>query len=185
MRYIKNIFALITGFAVLTMLSLTSYAQSGGISVSSSSLQRGQSFTVTLSVPKTENADTAFVKVEFDADAFEVVTWKPTVPGCEIVYNSGSGFFAFTYASAYRNMDLSGGLSLSAVLNVKKSAALGTYSIRLTNSDLTYVKENGYETEALWKPSVNVRYAKTWMLRRRGCTTTQKEKAGFPLLCRL
>ncbi len=142
--------ALVTAAACFSLTA--SAAPVNGLSVSDGDLEAGERFTVTVSAPASVNADAAAVRVEFDPDVFEVESWAPSVSGG--LYNSGDGFFALSAANAARNIDLSGGLALSADMKVKKDAADGTYSFRLTLHDLTYVKDNGYDYETLWSPEV-------------------------------
>ena len=129
------------------------YATSvNGISASSRNLNPGDSFTVSLNIPATENADTASIRVEFDSTAFEVTSWSPNISNG--LFNSGEGFFAVSAANAIKEINLVGGLELKAGIKVKESAKTGDYSIRLTKYSISYVKDNGYEFVELWNPSV-------------------------------
>ena len=149
----KLILSVICAVLALTVLSVTAFAASGsGISVSDSELSPGDTFTVTLSVPSAEAADTASIRVEFDASVFEVTSWAPTLANG--FYNSGDGFFALTSANAVRAIDLSRGAEFTATMSVKRSAASGTYPIKLVSASFSYVKDNGYDYVELWTPAV-------------------------------
>lgn len=121
-----------------------------GISISDSSPAPGSTFTVTVSVPAAENADTASVRVEFDSSAFEVTEWSPKMENS--LCNSGKGFFVLTSANADRVIDLSRGLELKATVRASDSAS-GAYTFRLVKHSFSYVKDNGYEYVELWQPT--------------------------------
>ncbi len=137
----------------LVQLNFTAYAsEASGISSSTSVVSVGDIFNVDLLVPPAENADTAIIKVEFDSSAFEVVNWNPTIPGA-VINPNGDGFFSLQAANATRAIDLSSGLKLSAELKVKDSAAMGDYTIRLTESSFSYFDEETFEDVELWFPT--------------------------------
>ena len=158
-RMFKLILSLLCAAVAIAAVSVTASAASvNGISVSGSDLNPGDTFTVTLSVPAGESADTASIRVEFDPAAFEVVSWSPNLANG--YYNSGDSFLAVTSANAVRTIDLSRGAEFTATLSVKRSVTSGTYPIKLVSHSFSYVKDNGYEYVELWTPSVTEAYVK-------------------------
>ena len=132
----------------------TDTVKGGGISSSASSVKRGGTFSVYINVPKiAENADTASVLASFNSDVFEVVSWSPEIPGT--VFNDDTGFFALSASNPERNIDLSKGITLEAVLRAKANTAASSGVITLKRSSFAYVKANGYDYQELWQPSVN------------------------------
>ena len=136
----------------MTFTTVIAASNMNGLGVSSDRVAPGDTFTVTVSVPPAANADTAFIKVEFDASAFEVMTWDPSISGG--VSNSGDGFFVLTAANASRDIALGSGYEASALLAVRRGAALGTYSLRLTQHSFTYIGDSGIDYYELWQPAV-------------------------------
>ncbi len=130
---------------------VSSAASVNGISVSKSELTPDDVFDLIISVPPAANADTAFIRVEFDASAFDAVSWAPNVHNC--IYNCGAGFLVLTSANAARDIDLSHGLEISATMHVHRNASSGNYNFRLTEHSLSYVADNGYEYIELWQPA--------------------------------
>lgn len=139
--------------ALFVGTSVTSYAADvNGISISAGELSPGDTFTVTVSVPPSGNADTGSVEVNFSASAFEVTSWEPGISGG--IVNSGDGFFVVAAANASRVIDLSAGLELKATLRVKSSATGGSYSFLLTRHNFSYVSDSGTDQIDLWNPDV-------------------------------
>ena len=130
---------------------VSSAAAVNGLSVSKSELSPDDVFDLVISVPPLESADTAFIRVEFDSSAFEVVSWAPNVHNS--LYNSGAGFLVLTSANANRDIDLSHGLEISATMHVNRNAAAGGYEFTLVEHSLSYVADNGYEFKELWSPA--------------------------------
>ena len=156
-RMFKLILSVLCAAIAFAAVSVTAFAASvNGISVSGTDLAPGDTFTVTLSVPAAEAADTASVRVEFDPSAFEVISWSPNLTNG--YYNSGDSFLALTSANAVRAIELSRGAEFTATLSVKRNAAAGTYPIKLVSHSFSYVKDNGYEYVELWTPSVTDAY---------------------------
>lgn len=125
----------------------------GGISSSSATVRRGETFSVYITVPSVpENADTASILAEFDPDIFEVVSWSPVLPGS--FANSGNGYFALSASNAGRSIILSGGITLKADLRVKNNTSSSAGTITLKKASLAHVKDNGYDYQELWIPSV-------------------------------
>ena len=150
--FVRALSLLVSFAAALTMSVCACAAGSNGIYASKSVLARGERFTVTINIPPMANADTASIKAEFDANAFEVLSWSPTLANS--VSNYGSNFFIVTSANADRNIDLSRGVELSAVVSVKSTAPDGNYAFILKQHSLSYVNDNGYDYTELWTPSV-------------------------------
>ena len=123
-----------------------------GISVSASSAAPGDELTVTVSVPPAQDADSAFIKVEFDASVFEVISWEPTIANG--IYNSGEGFFVVTSANASRAIRLGSGCTERAKIAVKSGAPDGDYKFRLTEHSLSYIDDSGFNSVEVWQPDV-------------------------------
>ncbi|MBO6303304.1 MAG: hypothetical protein J6N15_12795 [Ruminiclostridium sp.] len=130
---------------------ISSAAAVNGVGVSKSELSPDDVFDLIISVPPSESADTAFIRVEFDSSVFDVVSWAPNVHNC--IYNSGAGFLVLTSANANRDIDLSHGLEISATMHVNRNAAAGGYEFTLVEHSLSYVADNGYEFRELWSPT--------------------------------
>ena len=168
-RMFKLILSVLCAAIAFAAVSVTAFAASvNGISVSGTDLAPGDTFTVTLSVPAAEAADTASVRVEFDPSAFEVISWSPNLTNG--YYNSGDSFLALTSANAVRAIDMSRGAEFTATLSVKRNVAAGTYPIKLVSHSFSYVKDNGYEYVELWTPSVTDAYINV-----RGSSTTTSQ----------
>ncbi len=128
-------------------------AELNGLSVSDKDLIQGEEFEIYIDIPaSSEKADTASLKVEFDSSAFEVKNWSPVIPGGTI--GMGDGYFTLAAANAERKIDLSNGLTLTAIIKVKSTAKNGSYDFKLTKSSFSYVADNGYDYVELWSPAV-------------------------------
>lgn len=133
---------------------ITKAVKGGGISSSAPSVKRGGTFSVYINVPKiAANADTASVLASFSSDVFEVVSWSPEIPGT--VFNDDTGFFALSASNPERNIDLSEGMTLEAVLRAKANTTASSGVITLKRSSFAYVKANGYDYQELWQPTVS------------------------------
>ena len=138
--------------SVMTLTTVISASNMNGLGVSSDRVAPGDTFTVYVDVPPSANADTAYIKVEFDASAFEVVSWSPAMSGA--VTNSGDGFFVLTAANAFRDIALGSGYRAEAVISVRYGAARGTYSFRLTEHSISYISDDGIDYVEVWQPAV-------------------------------
>ena len=151
-RIFRAIPALITVFAVFFMFSVPAAAASlNGISTSVTEAASGDRFTVYVDIPRSANADTLSVRVEYDPAVFNIISWRADVPNA--VSNSGEGFFVVTSANAQRAIDLSRGLRFYAEAEVRRDAPTGRYDFRLVTASVSYVKDNGYEFVELWSPA--------------------------------
>ena len=147
--------ALIAAAAVAAFGTFTAAAgaeQVNGISVSDSVLGQGSEFTLEISVPPAENADTASVKAVFDEQAFEVLEWKPVISGG--FANAQNGRIALSAANVERVIDLSEGLTLTAKMRVKDDAPEGDYVFELNKHSFSYVLEDGFTFEEVWQPEI-------------------------------
>lgn len=174
-RIIRAIPVLIAVLAVLCMFSFSASAASiDGISASVTEAAPGDRFTVFIDVPRSVNADTLSVRVEYDPAVFGILSWTADVPNS--ISNSGDGFFVVTSANAQRVIDLSSGLHFYAEAEVLGNARTGSYDFRLVTSSISYVKDNGYEYVELWSPA-----NRTAKVRVNGSsssvTTTKKQEA--------
>ena len=149
----KLILYLLCIILTVSVIPVTASAAAvNGIGVSSDTVSPGGSFTVTITVPPLENADTASIRVSFDSSAFEVVSWEPSIANS--LSNSGDGFFVLTSANASRVIELGGGLTLTAQMSAKAGAPEGTYTFTLSDHSFSYVADNGYDSVELWFPEI-------------------------------
>ncbi len=120
----------------------------GGITVSRSDVTAGGTFTLYINVPAiNELADSLSIRVDFDPNVLEVVSWTPRVQNCNATaYN---GYITLTGAGQNRYVDLSRGISVSANMRVKSTAQRGYTYIDLTDSNITAL---GIQ-RAIWIPS--------------------------------
>ncbi len=131
-------------------LSHAAYAEGevDGIGSSVTRVRRGETFDVSVNVPAVSAyADTVQVRIEFDPNAFEATSWNPNVgsgtalPNCDNI----NGFVA--YVSAFANVDLSRGLTITARFKTKNAAALGNHNFELKMVDVSNT-DTGYS----WTP---------------------------------
>ncbi|MBQ9384351.1 MAG: hypothetical protein IJT87_08945 [Ruminiclostridium sp.] len=147
----KLIAVLLSAILMICVLPKAAFADApNGVFVSEASPERGSGFTVTISVPPAENADTASVKLSFDKNAFEVVEWAPEVPGGFI--NVSDDMVVLLAINVIRSIDLSEGLTLTAKMRVKDSAPDGRYPFVLEEHSFCYVDETGYDFIEVWFP---------------------------------
>ncbi len=154
MKFLLRLVSILTAAAVMAALMTgVSYADTlNGIAVSSSALHPGDKFTVTLTVPPAEDADTVSVRAEFDPAAFEVISWSPDISNS--LSNYGEGFFVVSSSNVSRAIKLGSGLTMKAQLSVKQNAVPGTYAVKLARSSISYVSDDGITSVELWKPAV-------------------------------
>ncbi len=137
--------------ALFCVFSLPAAAASdNGISASVTEAAPGDSFTLFIDVPRGSNGDTLSIRVEYDPDVFEIISWDPEIPNC--ISNIGDGFIAATSANVQRVIDLGSGMHLTAEAVVKRNAPAGSFDFRLVSSSISYVRDNGYEYVELWEP---------------------------------
>ena len=148
---VRSFAALVSVILLICMFAVSAVADDlNGISVSVDNIFPGDEFTVAITVPPTENADTASVKIAFDADAFEVLEWDPQIPGG--ISNAADGMLILMAANVERSIDLSGGLTLTAKMKAADNAADGEYSFELTEHSFCYVNDTGYDFTEAWEP---------------------------------
>lgn len=129
----------------------------GGVSLSRSEVNAGDTFTAYVTIPPISgSADAASILVEFDQNAFEVISWIPYVYGMSPNY--GAGYFNLTASNNSRNIDLSSGITLGATMRAKSSAPSGGYYFRLTTGSFTYMSDSGYYRQQLWYPTNTYAY---------------------------
>ncbi len=145
--------ALLTLAAAVSMTGAAFSESVNGLSLSSKSAEPGEEFTLTLTVPPTEDADTASIKVVYDDSAFEPIEWDPQLPGS--YSNAENGLIAISAANADRDIDLSKGLTLTARMKVRDSAANGEYTFTLIEGSICYFNESTFEFVELWESEVN------------------------------
>ena len=147
----KYIAALLSAILLICVSSAAAYADApNGVSVSDASLKPGGEFTITLTVPPTENADTASVKLSYDEGAFEVLDWSPVVSGG--ITNAADGMIILLAANVLRSIDLGPGLTLTAKMRVKDNAPDGEYTFELKEHSFCYVDDTGYNFNEVWFP---------------------------------
>ena len=121
----------------------------GGISVSSLYVRQGELFTVYVTVPAVDAfATSGGITVQYDANAFDLVTWAPNVYGGAAV--NGVGSFGLS-VSGYSSIDLSRGLTLYATLRAKNVAVNNRYLFSLYSSLV-------YGGDQIWYPAITYAY---------------------------
>ena len=133
------------------ILPMSASAAGGGVSVSKPAVYRGDTFTVTLSVPAmTEKITDASFKVKFDKSVFEVTSYTaPAIAMAEkmqsnVSESNANGFFSVTYNSISCDPDVTfGTYSLSCTFKVKSSAAYGKYNFEVSNLSVGSVTDDG------------------------------------------
>ena len=121
----------------------------GSITLSQSQIKPGDTVAATVRIPPMQaEAEDLYIMVDFNSSAFDVVSWSPSVRGGIPTY--GSGYFSLSAADT--SVDLSNGLTLTANLRARSGANDGSYTFRLTNSDVygTPYSESLYQR--LWTP---------------------------------
>ena len=145
--------ALLASSAMLFCCAPRAFAGSvNGLGISDPELAPNDTFVLTVSVPASENADSASLRAEFDDSAFEVVSWEPVLTNG--LSNSTDNAVMLTSANAKRDIDLSEGASFRAVMAVKPEAKSGEYRFVLAKHSFSYVADNGYESIELWEPEI-------------------------------
>ncbi len=120
----------------------------GGISVSQAKVQYNGRFDVIISVPAIElRADTVEMRIRFDPNVFEIVSWNPVLSGSMNSYDNTEGMATLVYASSSAVVDLSKGLEYRATMRVKNKNATGVHTITLSR----YIVSN-YDYKYRWEP---------------------------------
>ena len=133
------------------LLPFSTLAAGGGLSASKPAVYRGDTFTVTLSVPAmTEKITDASFKVKFDKSVFEVTSYTaPAIAKADkmqsnVSESNANGFFSVTYNSISCDPDVTfGTYSLSCTFKVKSSAAYGKYNFEVSNLSVGSVTDDG------------------------------------------
>lgn len=133
------------------LLPFSTLAAGGGLSASKTAVFRGDTFTVTLSVPAmTEKITDASLKVKFDTAAFEVTSYTaPDIAKADkmqsnVSESNANGFFSVTYNSISCDPDVTfGTYTLSCTFKVKSSAAYGKYNFEVSNLSVGSVTDDG------------------------------------------
>ena len=129
--------------------------KSDGISVSSSRVSVGQTFNVNVKIPALNHAaDKINIKVEFDSDAFALVTWTSHLSG--VNEESGENYFSVTTGTA-SSILINSPITITARLKVRNGAVQERYPIRLVASTISYADDYGY-THKLWSPKNETAY---------------------------
>lgn len=133
-----------------------SAAAVNGITVSDGKLSRGDSFTVSVTVPAAPtNADAASLRIQFDDSVFEPVVKQGWAKGVgNASSGSGSGYIALSSGNASRAIDLSSDLVISADFTVKSTAPAGKYPFTITKASFSYTEDDGVTISELWEPQV-------------------------------
>lgn len=123
-----------------------------GLTVSSASLDLGDEFKVTVTVPPINaKVDAAELEVKYDPEMFEITNITTDSAALTINSNTTTGTFGVSGTDLYPKLDLSGGLTLTADMKVKYTAKKGTYSFDLNKSSLTYKRADGTPV-SVWTP---------------------------------
>ena len=133
------------------LLPFSTLAAGGGLSASKPAVYRGDTFTVTLSVPAmTEKITDASFKVKFDKSVFEVTSYTaPAIAKADkmqsnVSESNANGFFSVTYNSISCDPDVTfGTYTLSCTFKVKSSAAYGKYNFEVSNLSVGSVTDDG------------------------------------------
>lgn len=150
-RILPHIVALIAAMCIvwLPCMTLTAGAtEINGIGATRERVRRGDTFDIVVNVPATNNiADTVDMRITFDPAVFEVRSWNPSIRNSDVMSNFSNteGFMALVAANSYA--DLSGGLTFTATMRVKTSAAIGSSDIRLRRAIV-----DNYDTKYRWQP---------------------------------
>ncbi|MBQ9384913.1 MAG: dockerin type I repeat-containing protein [Ruminiclostridium sp.] len=119
-------------------------APAGGISVSQAKVQYNGQFDVIITVPpKNLRADTVEMRIRYDPDVFEIVSWNPVLSGSMSSYDNTEGVATLVYASSSAVVELKNGLEYKATMRAKNKNADGVHTITLSrhivsNYDLGY-----------------------------------------------
>ena len=140
----------------------------GGISAAPVSLDLGDEFKVTVTVPQIgAKIDAVNLEVSYNSEMFELIDITPSVSGLTI--NTSGSTFGVSGSDIYPKLDLSSGLTLTADLRVKYTAKKGTYDFNLTKSSLTYKKADGTPF-SVWEP-----------LTKNAKVTIKRDDTDFPI----
>ncbi len=140
-----------TSVEIKTDTTTDSYpVKDGGIELSTSTLYRGSTFDVRIKIPALRTAETAAVLVEYDGNAFELVSWAPDIAGATA--NSGTSYFNLQTNSSGSYIDLTGGRTLTATLRVRDTATIKAYKFNLTQASFTFYDTSKLAYRELWTP---------------------------------
>ncbi len=149
----KNRFLRVFICLIISVFILPIYVSGagGGLSASKPAVFRGDTFTVTLSVPAmTEKITDASFKVKFDKSVFEVTSYTaPDIAKADkmqsnVSESNANGFFSVTYNSISCDPDVTfGTYTLSCTFKVKSSAAYGKYNFEVSNLSVGSVTDDG------------------------------------------
>ena len=140
----------------------------GGISASPVSLDLGDEFKVTVTVPPINaKVDAINLEVGYKSDMFELTDITSSISGLTI--NSSASTFGVSGTDIYPKIDLSSGLTLTADLKVKYTAKKGSYDFNLTKTTLTYKKADGTPV-SVWEP-----------LTKKATVTIKRDETDFPI----
>lgn len=124
--------------------------KSGGLSISSYALHRGESFDVFITVPAMRNAESASLLVEYEPAAFDVTMWQPDISAARPY--TGSGYFSVAADNSDSAIKLINGLTLKATMRVRDNAPTGSYYIKLSKGSFTFYDAADRKTVELWSP---------------------------------
>ena len=134
----------------------------GGISVSSSTSYTCGTFELYVDIPASDNwADEISLNVEFDPEAFEVVSWySNNTSSLDYIQNiisgawvdHGSDYLSLTASNKIPLIDLSKGIHLTAKMKVKNTASVGNHSITLKKADICRYDAELDKYRHFWEP---------------------------------
>ncbi len=134
----------------------------GGISVSSSTSDTCGTFELYVDIPASDNwADEISLNVEFDPEAFEVVSWySNNTSSLDYIQNiisgawvdHGSDYLSLTASNKIPLIDLSKGIHLTAKMKVKNTASVGNHSITLKKADICRYDAELDKYRHFWEP---------------------------------
>ena len=146
--------------AVCMMLSqfplLSFAAEANGLSISATSVEAGEEFVVSFTIPATNDlAAEIGVNVAFDKSAFTVVSYAPpNLTGASRTYSTAAeataaGEFTVTYTGdgGEATIDVSSDVVISATLKANDTAS-GDYDIKVSKYYANSFEEDGYTEKA-------------------------------------
>ena len=132
-----------------------------GITLSDDTLSRGDTFTVSVTVPAAQtNADSASLRIEYDESVFEPAVKQDWAVGvANAASGSGDGFIALSSGNSTRAIDLSSDLVISAGFTVKSTAPAGRFPFTITKGSFSCAEDDGITIRELWEPQILTAYA--------------------------
>ncbi len=128
-----------------------------GVYTSQSAVIAGETFDLIIKIPAAaHNADSVSIKVEFDADVFEVISWYSNEEISKIMTNATAytepGFVSVSAGNTTYPIDMSEPIILKAKIRVDTDASTDDYTFTLKQKKIVYFDEEEKEVCDLWYP---------------------------------